>query len=188
MVYHARMDFMHIVERGSTHLATLGSMKEAYPVEVVNFAVTHGLSNRVAFRWWVPHVLQQKDRIIKAIKTRYEKGTHKYGIHFPKIIEEAYTIDQENGNDLWPQAISKETKNNTVAFKFLEHGVSIPLGSKWVPFHMIFDVKVDLTSKARFVAGGHWMNVPSHLTYSSVVTRESIRIAFLIATLNDLQI
>jgi len=63
-----------------------------------------------------------------------------------------------------------------------------PVGSQWIPFHMIFDVKCDFTRKARFVAGGHWTDAPSQLTYSSVVTRDSVRIAFLIAALNDLDI
>jgi hypothetical protein len=53
---------------------------------------------------------------------------------------------------------------------------------------MIFDVKIDLTRKASFVAGGHWTDTPTQLTYSSVVTCESVRIAFLIAALNDLDI
>ena len=56
--------------------------------------------------------------------------------------------------------------------------------------HMIFDVKMDgsFTRKARFVAAGVETDPPSHLTYSSVVSRESVRIAFLVAALNDLQI
>jgi hypothetical protein len=103
----------------------------------------------------------------------------------PKSVEEVYAMDQENGNDLWHQAILKEMKNNAQGFHFLDPGESIPVGSQWVPFHMIFDVKVDLTRKARFVAGGHWTTTPMQLTYSSVVTRESVRIAFLIAALND---
>jgi len=75
-----------------------------------------------------------------------------------------------------------------VAFKFLEEGERIPVGSMWIPFHMIFDIKCDLTRKARFIARGHWMQPSSQLTYSSVVTRDSIRIAFLVAALNDLDI
>jgi len=47
---------------------------------------------------------------------------------------------------------------------------------------------MNLTRKACFVAGGHTTEAPSTMTYSSVVSRESIRIAFLIATLNDLDI
>jgi len=88
----------------------------------------------------------------------------------------------------WHQAIVKEMKNNAVAFKFLGEDEQVPVGSQWIPFHMIFDVKCDFTRKARFIAGGHWTEVPTQLTYSSVVTRDSVRIAFLIAALNNLEI
>jgi hypothetical protein len=47
---------------------------------------------------------------------------------------------------------------------------------------------MDFPRKARFVAGGHKTDPPSTLTYSSVVSRESVRIAFLLAALNDLNI
>jgi hypothetical protein len=42
---------------------------------------------------------------------------------------------------------------------------------------MFFDIKMDFTRKACFVAGGHVTNPPSNITYSSVVARDSIRIA-----------
>ena len=48
--------------------------------------------------------------------------------------------------------------------------------------------KMDFTRKAQFVAGGHMTEAPNSLTYSSVVSRESIKIAFLVAALNDLDI
>ena len=46
---------------------------------------------------------------------------------------------------------------------------------------MIFDVKLDekFTRKARCAADGHNINTPASSTYSSVVSRESVRIAFL---------
>ena len=53
---------------------------------------------------------------------------------------------------------------------------------------MIFDVKMDLTRKARFVAGGHWTEPPASITYSSVVSHDSVRLAFLIAALNNIEI
>lgn len=53
---------------------------------------------------------------------------------------------------------------------------------------MFFDIKMDFTRKACFVAGGHVTNPPSNITCSSVVARDSIQIAFLIAALNDLQL
>jgi hypothetical protein len=52
---------------------------------------------------------------------------------------------------------------------------------------MIFDVKVgSLKRKARYVAGGHETEPPAEMTYASVVSRESVWLAFLIAALNDL--
>ena len=53
---------------------------------------------------------------------------------------------------------------------------------------MIFDVKMDFTRKARFVAGGHLTDAPSSVTYSSIVSRDSVRIAFLVAALNGLDV
>ncbi len=63
-----------------------------------------------------------------------------------------------------------------------------PVGSKWIPCHVIFDIKMDFTRKARFVAGGHVTNPPTSITYSSIVARDSVRLAFLIAALNELDI
>ena len=56
--------------------------------------------------------------------------------------------------------------------------------------YMIFDIKLDgkFTRKARLVAGGHTTAPPSSITYSSVVSRESVGIVFLLASLNDLDI
>jgi hypothetical protein len=53
---------------------------------------------------------------------------------------------------------------------------------------MVFDIKMDFTRKARYVAGGNMTEPPAETTYSSVVSRESVRIAFLVAALNNLQI
>jgi hypothetical protein len=49
---------------------------------------------------------------------------------------------------------------------------------------MIFYIKMDFTRKARLVAGGHLTDPPSCLIYSSVVSRKSVRIAFLITAIN----
>jgi len=55
---------------------------------------------------------------------------------------------------------------------------------------MVFDVKMDgdLTHKACLVAGGHTNKTLASTTYSSIVSCESIQIAFLIAALNDLEV
>ena len=86
------------------------------------------------------------------------------------------------------RAIEKEMRNVMPAFRFLDESERVPIGYKWIPCHMVFDVKMDFTRKARFVAGGHVTDPPTTLTYASVVSRESVRIAFLIAALNNLDI
>jgi hypothetical protein len=54
---------------------------------------------------------------------------------------------------------------------------------------MIFDVKMeDFQLKARFFAGGHTTDTPHAMTYASVVSRESVRIALTLAALNDLDV
>ncbi len=62
------------------------------------------------------------------------------------------------------------------------------IGYQEIQWHVIFDVKVDFTRKARFVAGRHTTDTPGSITYSSVVSRYSVRLAFLIAGLNDLDV
>ena len=75
-----------------------------------------------------------------------------------------------------------------MAFKFLDNGEKMPIGFKQITCHLIFDVKFDLTRKARYVGGGHLTTVSPSMSYSSVVSRDSVRIMFLIAALNDLDI
>ena len=78
--------------------------------------------------------------------------------------------------------------NSRIAFQILEEDEQPPVGYTVITCHLIFDVKMDLTRKARYVAGGHLTDPPSSLIYASVISRENIIIAFLIAALNDLKI
>ena len=52
---------------------------------------------------------------------------------------------------------------------------------------LVFDVKMeDFRQKARLVSGGHMTEAPPTITYASVVSRETVRLALTIASLNDL--
>ena len=63
------------------------------------------------------------------------------------------------------------------------------MGSKLIPYHIIYDDKFDLTRKARLVAGGHRnKKVPPHTTFSTVASRDSVRIGFLLAALNGMDV
>jgi hypothetical protein len=110
----------------STSWEPLKDLKQSFPIQVAEFAVKQGLNEKPAFRWWVNNTLKRRERMIKAVKTRYLKRTHKYGIQLPKTVEEAYESDRLSGTDLWYQAILKEMKTNAVAFKILEDGKHAP--------------------------------------------------------------
>ena len=117
------------------------------------------------------------------------KRTHKFGIESPNTVKEAFELDKKNGNTLWADAIAKEMRDVRVAFKILPDGQPAPVGYQRIPCHMIFDIKMeDFRRKARLVAGGHMTKAPATITYASVVSRETVRIALLMAALNDLNV
>ena len=63
-----------------------------------------------------------------------------------------------------------------------------PEGYKRIPYHMVFDVKFDLRRKSRLVAGGNHTENPKEDIYSGVVGMETIRLAFTLAAMNNLQV
>jgi hypothetical protein len=174
---------------GTSSWIPLKDIKESNPLDVSEYARARKIIHQPAFAWWCPHVLRKKDRIIKQVQHRLIKKNLKFGIKVPSSVEEALAFDQENGNDLWAKSIEKELKNVRVAFKPLDEGERPPPGSKKIPYHIIFDVKYDLTRKSRCVAGGHRnKDVPAHASFSSVASRDSVRLTLLIAALNDLDV
>jgi hypothetical protein len=80
-------------------------------------------------------------------------------------------------------------KNVRIAFQILNEDDAFPPTYQEIRFHMIFYVKMeDFRRNARFVAGGHTTDTPHAMTYASVVSRESVRIALTLADLNDLNV
>jgi hypothetical protein len=151
-----------------------------------------GIDHEPAFNWWVPHVLKKRGRIISAVakcSACYLKRTHKFGIEIPRTIKEALELDCQNGNTFWADATAKEMTEVQKAFDILPDRTTTPVGYQQIPCHMIFDVKMeDFKCKARLVPGGHMTEAPSTITYASVVSRETMHIALMLAALNDLQV
>ena len=180
---------------GSHAWIPLKDLKISHPIELAEYAVANDIEDEPAFKWWVSHTLKKRNAIISKVKSKYWRTTHKFGIRVPKNVDEALRIDEEEGNTYWYDAIQKEMGNVIVAFtpkddltvEEARSGKSL-VGYQEVRCHMIFDIKMDgkFTRKARFVAGGHTTDPPSSITYSSVVSRDSVRICFTIAALNGL--
>ena len=174
---------------GSTSWERLADLKESYPIEVAEFAVSRGLDQQPAFAWWVSAVLRKRNRIIAAVNNRFVKKDFMFGIQVPRNVTEAIALDRENGNTLWQDAIKKEMDAVKIAFRVLDPEEQIPPGYQKISCHMIFTVKMEnFRRKARYVADGHKTEVPATLVYASVVGRETVRIALTIAALNDLEV
>jgi hypothetical protein len=148
-------------KEGSSEWIPLKDMKEAYPVEVAEYAYQMKLQDEPAFAWWVKDVIRRRDRIISKVKSRYWAQTHKFGIEFPHSVEEALALDKKNGNDLWRKAIEKEMEkmhgkgtfqrlDSATADEIRKDSRKLP-GYKEITCHMVFDIKMDgmLTRKAR---------------------------------------
>ena len=180
-------DFHIKWESGETSYIKLKDIKETNPIEIADYVIANQLEKEPAFAWWVRTALKRRDAVISKVSRRVRKKM-KFGIYIPETYEEAVIMDKQNGNTLWQDATKKEMKNVEVAFKFLDDGTKMPIGFKKITCHLIFDVKFDLTRKARYVGGGHLTQVSPSLSYSSVVSRDSVRIMFLIAALNNLDI
>ena len=166
----------------------LSVMKESNPVEMVEFAMTRGISDVPSFCWWVPFTLKKRDAIISAINTRVRKVTHKYGIEVPTGVDHAKELDRQNSNTMWMDALAKEMDNVGVAFEVLDEREQAPNGWKKVTGHLVRDVKMDFMRKARWVLNGHKMPDPGGSTFARVVSRESVQITFTYAALNGLKI
>ena len=167
----------------------LKDLKESNPVEVAEFARAKNISEEPAFAWWVPYTLRKRDVILSAVKTRIRKTTHKYGVEIPTSLAHAEEIDARNGNHFWREAIALEIQNVGVAFEVLPDGKKAPPAWRRVTGHIIFDVKLDLTRKARWVLDGHKTpDVLGESTFAGVVSRDSVRILMTYAALNDLEL
>jgi len=103
-------------------------------------------------------------------------------------VENANEINRSNSNTFWKETLAKKMTEVGVAFEVLEEEMKAPIGWSKVTGHLVWDVKMDFTRKARWVLDGHKTPNPIGSTYAGVVSRDRIRIAFTYAVLNDLDV
>ena len=166
----------------------MAELTESHPVETAEFAKSRGIDDEAAFIWSMPHILRKRNVIISAVKMRLRKTTHKYSINIPTSVEHAMEIDRRNGNTMWRDALALKMFNVRVAFEILEEDQPAPAGWKRASEHLVWDVKMEFTRKARWVLDGHKMPDLIGSTFAEVVSRESVRIAFMYTALNGLQV
>jgi hypothetical protein len=176
-------------KNGTTSWERLLDMKESKPIEVAEYAVSCAINHKPAFAWWAPDMLMCRNRIIAAVIKRKCKPEEKFGIKVPNTLAEALQFDHENGDTQWHEAVRKEIDAVKVAFHVIDDDEVLPPGYQQIGCHLIYTVKMEnFRRKVRYVAGGHTTEAPASLTYASVISRESMRIALTMAALNDLEV
>ena len=105
------------------------------------------------FRWWVNKVLKKRDRLVNKVKSRFWKNIFKFGVKSPQTVEDDLSIDWEKGNTIWHDAIGKDMKNSMFALIFLDMDSHAPVYYGDITSQVIFDVKIELTRKDRYVDG-----------------------------------
>ena len=74
---------------GRTDWIALKDIKESYPVQIAEYAVSSHISEEPAFAWWSSSVLKKCNRIIAKTKSKYWLRTYKFGIEIPKTALQA---------------------------------------------------------------------------------------------------
>ena len=98
------------------------------------------------------------------------------------------------GTNLWEQAIQKDMENMRVDLDKISHVVDEMSDGKCLPgfqeiiCHMILEINMyrKFTCTARLVVGIHTTDPPESITDSNFVSRDSVRITFIIAALDYL--
>ena len=107
----------------------------------------------------------------------------------PTSVEHGKLLDKKNNNHFWMYVLAKEMANVCIVIIVLEHSQATPVGWKQASGHLILDVKLDFTRKASWTKDGDKTTNPLGSDYSGgVVSRESVRITFTYAALNNFNI
>ena len=77
-------------------------LKESNPAQAGEYFIAPGIEHEPAFACWVPYVMQKRDVIVSAVKSRIRRTTYKYGIEMPAtgkdIVQNSIELDRRNGN------------------------------------------------------------------------------------------
>ena len=140
---------------GSTDLILLKDLKESNPVKVAEYAVSNKIAEEFSFAWWVQDMLCCRDQVIKKVKsTKYWLVLHKDGVKLTKTMAEALVIDLRTRTTFCWDAIEKEMS-----------WWHLSKVAKETCHMIVFDIKLDLTRKARQVPNGAKHKNPREVTF-----------------------
>ena len=158
-------------------------MKETKPVYFSDYATSRRIDKDPAFAWCVPYTLSKLGALVPAVSSQVQKFLQKYRIDIPTLISHSKVLDKKNGKCYWTYATTKEMTNIGIAFNLLEEGHKALPGWTKASVHIVFDIKMNFTRKARWMKDVHFIPGPATSAYDVVVSRESVRVALTYADL-----
>ena len=168
-------------------------MRTEDPYLVIDYAMKNGLTDSPGFEWIDSYLEADKEhfQVLQAMKTSQDAKKYKFGVEVPRNPAHALKLDKENGTQGWKDSIKAEIDQimEYEVFKVVPDGEHVPFGYKRIPYHIVHDVKFDGRLKSRLVAGGHRSpEVHKEEKYSTVVSMEAVRVGFIMAKINGLQV
>ena len=120
----------------------LNQLKQSFPLETAEFAISRGIDDEPTFLWWVPWNLSLRDKIIAIVNKRISIVRHKNDVDLPNEGAHIKKLDEINGSIMWMDAINSEMEN-------LEDRDKIQVGLNKTSSHLVFDVRMDIERKSR---------------------------------------
>ena len=169
-------------------MVALNDLKEYNLFEVDDYAVANKFLSEPDFELCLPEFLRKRTHIIADVNDCIKKCTQKYVIVLPNTGREAHGLYKKIGNDFRKKSIVKYMKNISIAFDILEGDKQHLPMHNYMPYNMVFDVKMDFTIKSRFVDTGCHALKSDESCYAGVVSHEGTHIAFTYDSLNMIDI
>ena len=118
------------------------------------------------------------------------KRTFKHGLEVPKNWKDIKRIDDAAGNTRWQDAVEKEVAALIMhkCFDFKTPDYKPTTDYQFCRLHLVYDIKNDLTYKARLVCNGSHVDPRGLSTRATVVKSISVRLLDLIADELGLQV
>jgi hypothetical protein len=176
---------------GGVSWVRLNALRMDDPYISIQYGTKNRLSAKPDWLWMTDYIddPQRMARMARAYTVSKETRTFKFGIEVARTMRHALYLDKLNGDTMWQDSIDTELRQINAYNTFREPTPDDDL-SKYqrIPYHLVFDVKFDLRRKARLVAGGHQTDPPKEDVYSGVVAMETVRMGFVVAAMNGLQV
>jgi len=166
------------------------------PVTCAVYARDNDLLDWPGWKWFRKLAAREKQllRLVRQAKMRSFKSAphYKFGHQIRANYDEAVAFDMANGNTKWQEATTLKMMQLFDYDCFKDGGIHgeapNPKGYKKMRGRLAFDWKHNGCHKARYIAGGHLMDIPVDSLYSGVVSLRGLRIVTFLAELNDLDL